>query len=65
MLGLSLAYQQPQIDRLRSFPDLSRLEELFGDREIASDHPLARRLAIRVEAMSYEWRHSAVERFCG
>lgn len=41
-----------------------RSDELFGDRTVRSDHPLARQLTIRVEEMTVDWAEPAIQRDC-
>lgn len=44
--------------------DDARSDELFGERSVRSDHPLARALVIRVERMTQLWEEPAIQRDC-
>lgn len=64
-LFLRLAYDPERLRAARSGPDSARVGALFGDRRVGSDHPLARRLGIRVASMRLDWRPPETDRFCG
>lgn len=64
-LILYLALDRGRLEALRAAGDTARLEELFGDRTVASDHPLLDRLGVRVVAIGRHWRPPEAARFCG
>lgn len=63
-LRLILAPDREALSALDSDP---RADELYGDHEISSDHPLVRALGITVSTMIVGWASPAPEqiRFCG
>lgn len=63
-LRLILAPDREALSALDSDP---RADELYGDHEISSDHPLVRTLEITVSTIIVEWAPPAPEqvRFCG
>lgn len=64
-LTLWLAHDRRRLQALADAGDTVWVDELFGDRTVTTDHPLAGQLGIRVVAMELDWRTTEVEHFCG
>jgi hypothetical protein len=57
-LGLSLTHD----DALAKLP---RADEIYGDREVRSDHPVVQRARITVDEITMSWGSHAGEHDCG
>jgi hypothetical protein len=71
--GGGLAWTEPtgsiglrlMLHRDEAFAQLPRADEIYGDREVRSDHPVAQRARITVGAIVMAWGSHAGEHDCG
>ncbi len=61
--GLSLGLE-PDADDLSTLRDHPRLDEIYGERSVRSDHPVVRALTIRVVRMTQFWAAPGQEVEC-
>lgn len=60
-IGLSLAYDRAQAEALTEHP---RLREIYGDRQVRSDHPVIQALRVWVAEINVTWANTEVEEPC-